>query len=367
MRRRIRRASIVLLSGALAISIGAAIIWLPDGAPLLTQRATRVATLPWPANFAQYEWVSDHGFVMLNSYLSHPPLTQVDTRTGAKVVLEGLVRRCGKKAVFPNFAVSPDGTRALWGGMDSKQGGVTSASLDGSSITRSGPIGGNFWLADSRPIWMRDGKRWAQLVVDERSLYAVVESLDQPGAKRTIPIGEPKGITRTANRVRTRLVGCTQTGRVVATLVGYDQSPSPQRKIDVIDFSVDGGPARVHEYTVTLPQSANAPDENYNSLSRYEEVQLSPRGDRLAWMVRVREDEQSLRQWLAQWLPSLRKAPRKLAELWTSKLDGSDMKIVGYLEMARYANHDPHTLRWLPNGRSMSFIYEGALWTVPAK
>jgi hypothetical protein len=54
----------------ITIGVGAAIIWLPAGTPLLTRRATRVTALPY--DNASYEWLSDHEFVTFTPHSPQP-------------------------------------------------------------------------------------------------------------------------------------------------------------------------------------------------------------------------------------------------------------------------------------------------------
>jgi hypothetical protein len=305
-----------------------------------------------------------------------PALVQMDTRTGATRSLDGLQRCIGKEGDAYNLTFSPDGQRALWGGQPGNDLAVSSAPLNGSSVTRRGPKPGAFWVDASNPIWLPDSRHWVQLLAGDHSLYAVVEGVDAPGVIRQVPIGSPKGTMSGFDLMRTRLLGCTPTGRVLATPDGFDdyRSPGTERKINFFEFSVDGGPARLKQYTIGLPKAGEGYDGDI-ALSPDEEVALSPRGDRLAWLVRVPAPEEQLPLWqrLSQGIPTRRSSeprPRAqpLIELRTSRLDGGDMKVIGYMEPERDTKQPakgvPYGLHWLPDGQHVSFLYDGALWTV---
>ena len=60
--------------------------------------------------------------------------------------------------------------------------------------------------------------------------------------------------------------------------------------------------------------------------------------------------------------PALKTLPQARVSLWVSNLDGSRMKELGYVKGIAFIP----SLRWLPDGKRMSFIYDKALYTVPA-
>jgi hypothetical protein len=54
--------------------------------------------------------------------------------------------------------------------------------------------------------------------------------------------------------------------------------------------------------------------------------------------------------------------------LWTSRLDGSDMREIGQQDAPRVDgwNTSLYDLSWTPDGKRLSFVCDGALWTLPA-
>src|SRR5262249_55625630 len=110
---------------------------------------------------------------------------------------------------------------------------------------------------------------------------------------------------------------------------------------------------------------------------------ISPQGDRVAWAFET-DSVPSWSSWLHKIFPSYRVTSHHVCELWVSRLDGNDMHEVGHLELnpqtsipqssmavARqlltYALQDhPDQIRWLPDGKRLSFLYKDALYTVPA-
>jgi hypothetical protein len=89
------------------------------------------------------------------------------------------------------------------------------------------------------------------------------------------------------------------------------------------------------------------------------DVRLSPDGHRFAWLTEVEAEV-----WTR---PSTYR-------IWTSDLNGQDVTEVGCMlaEMESSEasatgerNYFPQNLEWLPDGRSLSFTFKNALWTVP--
>ncbi len=117
-------------------------------------------------------------------------------------------------------------------------------------------------------------------------------------------------------------------------------------------------PLPMHRYSVHAPLNGHFANSN----PWYQPSVLSPQGDRLAWLI-VREYTP----------PGQRK--QRMIGLWVSRLDGSGMQEIGHMD---YQPNDfghrgyepkkevPQHLRWTPDGKRLSFQYQGALYTVPA-
>lgn len=163
-------------------------------------------------------------------------------------------------------------------------------------------------------------------------------------------------------------------------------------RMNVVAFDPDGVlPAR--KFSVRLPPGTVAWD-----------VALSPNGNRLAWLLQT-ETYEPLVTLARRFAPNSALAARpatRRAGLWTSRPDGSDLRPIASMALPplpvaqnprlparrgngamnagqaqfvqaimafnlrrRNADKMPAALRWMPNGRRVSFVYNGSLWTVP--
>lgn len=94
---------------------------------------------------------------------------------------------------------------------------------------------------------------------------------------------------------------------------------------------------------------------------------FSPNGRRLAWEV-VREHRRSIGKGVQSSLSSASKLPQsEQIEVWTSNLDGTDMKMVGHLPVKEKWNTRMRLrLTWLPSGKQLRFVFEDAFYVVRA-
>jgi hypothetical protein len=95
-------------------------------------------------------------------------------------------------------------------------------------------------------------------------------------------------------------------------------------------------------------------------------VALSPDGERVGWLVYTGRPFSLIEQWLARLNPrfAFGAAPRYTLNLFVSKRDGTGVREVGRVAVSPQ-DRSRGALRWTPDGTRLSFVFEGALWTVP--
>src|SRR5262249_25318985 len=94
-----------------------------------------------------------------------------------------------------------------------------------------------------------------------------------------------------------------------------------------------------------------------------EEIALSPQGDRLAWKTNTWNDWRSALSAFTSGQPQGRNI---IYAIWVSRLDGSGMRELGSERLTTAGGSPIEHLRWLPDGKSVSFVYNNALYTIPA-
>jgi hypothetical protein len=329
-----------------------------------------------PSRHPSYAWQSNDSFLQFEAY----PLCgmkEVNLRTGTKNSLDRLERRLGNVAAYRRFVVAPDGTRALWEDKVEDRPGVCSTLLDPSAPVDSDRMSDRFWAVASNPLWLPDNRRWIQLFAGHHGLSAVVHEQGKVAPDREIKIGVPNGTSSGYDPMQAHLLGCTQPGYVLATPASVDhyENPAPTRHIDFFAFGRDTIRPKVHEYTIDLPTAEMGYDHNV-ALARDEEIELSPYGDRIAWLVHRRIEFPAPR-WFSRWLPGKMTTPRLFTELRITNLDGTGSRTVGMIEFHEISRtglwqskspsseERPFGMHWMPDGRHISFIFHGSLRVVP--
>ena len=93
------------------------------------------------------------------------------------------------------------------------------------------------------------------------------------------------------------------------------------------------------------------------------EIECSPRGDRLAWLLSFRPSTLAP----LEMLPFIHATPGHTSgEVWISNMDGSDMHplVTGAVSPERRSG--PHFVRWTPDETKVSFVDDDTLYTIPA-
>jgi len=140
-------------------------------------------------------------------------------------------------------------------------------------------------------------------------------------------------------------------------LLEISQENNTKESIEVCEYGVDKTLHLTHKWLVSPPHDT--------TIGTIANIRLSPTGDRIAWLVDSAQVD-SGRAALHRLLPFVSVPMQLRQELWISRLDGKGMRLVGQtLLKTRSGNEVRITdLRWLPNGKRLSFSYEDALWTV---
>jgi hypothetical protein len=322
----------------------------------LMQNAVKVAATQDDLN-EDYFWGDDHTLLFLrgvpNKDVFHVVL--FDTKTGQETLPEAfnaknspLMKGKSMTVSFegsgeqehhylpPTAALSPDGKWLLWQSTSSfPDGQWIAATLDGQSQQwkQGSDAGSEFPGISTHPVWLRDSSGWVELV----SRYAnQTYTITQANLYRL-------GKTDPVKRIRIRglddglLAGVTQDDRV---MMHHPDDPRAS-EVTQAEFSrigLDAETVSAQKLTFSLPTSADAAD-----------FILSPHGNRLAWILK-RERE-----------------PSRQYTLYIANADGTGIHPIGSTEGVQVGKGYswPRDIRWLPDGKRLSFVFKKAVWVIP--
>ncbi|MCW3052332.1 MAG: hypothetical protein JWN14_1502 [Chthonomonadales bacterium] len=195
--------------------------------------------------------------------------------------------------------------------------------------------------------WLPDSRRWLAWSPHADKHVLRLYSVDAP-------TGEP--VSLPMPDATTNLVGVTPDHLVVQTDAPFP--PTTAKKITLATFGVYPNRAAVRSVSFPLPVTAEI-----------DNVELAPRGDRLAWLL-VDSRRSPLITMLIRLVPSLsgRFPPTEGISVWVSRLDGTEMQEIGF-QQTHASGKDTNVatdLRWMPDGKHLSFLMNNSLYSVPA-
>jgi hypothetical protein len=200
--------------------------------------------------------------------------------------------------------------------------------------------------------WTPDSQHWLVLIGDAFHPILLIYSLTPPTTPtklylKPFPTDQVHGLSR--------LVGLTSRGTALAII---EPTSSSTQMVHCYEFAITGErrsdphhKVAVHAYDISLP-----------IVAAVKGLALSPQEDRLAWML----------------------VTDRHGAVWISQVDGSQMHLLGRLGAYPKIGHLPEgyqivssydrsfayafplQIRWRPDGKRLSFLYEKSLWTVPA-
>lgn len=311
--------------------------WRPGG-PSITARATRVADLSSARPY--YWWLSDHEVMTFRDPDKQDwTLLRRDLKAGTEMPLNELTQRFTQSGGNPDSVqVSPDGKWMLWTGLEN---GVLVATLDGK----------RFWREKSRHIsevrWHPDSRRWIEIVeADEMYSYVILHSVEKPqkGVGKPIFPAIPAG----EEMVDSRNMALTADEHLLVCYWNETTGDlNPIARIRAAGFNAN--PGNTNKIIFQAPRP-----------SLFGEIVFHPPVGRLVWVLECE------RPWSLLGILGLSVS----TDFWISELKGGgSARPVGSLLTKRFGirGAGPYNVRWTPDGKRLSFVYENALWTVPVE
>lgn len=333
--------------------------------------ATRVATdndeLGAPNRL--YWWLSSHQVVLTHSL--HDTLHSLvchDTNTGKDdpcVPLNRLIQ--AQKAVARIEALSPDRRVLLLWGESDRQIGVTQ---DGRLLFVDSQTASTPGTEPSFESYLADGSRWVEPILawtspihsmkEDRIARLLIHDGTQHTIVKTVAFSPwlEQGFAETiTNRNHLLMQKPNASG-------GSGLLPTSNACLQTIDIDLNASEPVPQTLTLSLPRGSHPYDVCY-----------SPDGERVAFL-RVLDNH------LDEWLPPVLQGwwdrllhrgtplPYKVS-LWVSDIRGQKMHEVGSVphdstfSWVTDGNY-PNSVQWLPDGKTLSFLARGSVWTVPA-
>ena len=316
----------------------------------LFKRAVKIinadAYWDWEGGFNGYGWLSNHEFLYQDyteggmERVQSCRLFRYDIRTHTRRELKGLTKLVSC-FYHSQMEISPDGKWMLWhGGTDGKDT-IDAATIDGRRHLQW-PCG--YYTRDVLN-WTVDSRHWVDFhkkdTDDNFPSEAHIHDVNARQKDTVLPIA-------------TGSLGDEYDARIQKTIVTLSspnfEAVTPQ--LQVTEAQIGSRVTPIHQYTIRPPASmASLPNVDIM------DGLLSPSGDRIALLISYDAP------------PEKGKPEQGISGLWICRKDGSDMRNLGDWSQDSNPNHIPELegLRWLPDGRRLSFVYNNALWTVQVK
>ena len=345
----------------------------PRGTRLL-DRATRVAaTRGWAAaglieDRVRYFWLNDDAVLRFsgNTRKGYQAI-HVAIETGQETPLPIRTRPMHTGSDSRWIGMSPDRNWLLW--TDEREWGIggdenVAAAIDGSGRRLTWPHrGGNV-------TWMQDNNRWIALTGPERKNLLLIHRTDKPKEVRVL--------TPSVTKRQPWFLAFTPEGQALALDIGAMLKKRMVHNYGagadyvVIDYAAWKTAATIDLFKFDVVTEEKQPDSPLISFSvpmppGTDRVLVlpAPRGDRIAWLVRSpRRLSSPLLGLLSRLFPAFFEDPQPSVNLWVSRNDGTEMRNLGYLH-PKGPNLFASPPQWTPSGKRLSFLYKGALWTVP--
>lgn len=306
------------------------LIYYPRRQSLLYRATPVVDTQRWLQQYGGYFWESDRSILSFRSAgRGGVQAFRVNVATGSSRPLMTLNRTLrGSASATSLWRLSPDGKWLIWQNLQAPRARWTASTLDGLQRVTwpiSNPTGGPLWLADNR--------RWVEFVSHRQAgVQPLLHSLDGKtvrGTPITGPFNWPMGVNAQE--------------RVIS--LDFRQGAA----LTISEYGLMQGAVPARRFTAKLP----------NGMLSESEAELSPQGDRLAYILRT-ANVSPLQRLLAWLLPPADSRATYRDTLWVSRADGSEMRKLG-----EEAGSTVSGLMWMPNGRRISFFCQDRLYTLP--
>jgi hypothetical protein len=312
----------------------------PDGPRSLLRQARKVAAFEGRDVSWGIAWLSADEVLYIrqseplgNTYLKR------NLKTGKTTPLPALTKLNPMTTPGYGYRVSPDGNWFLW---QNGSGEFEWATLDGRRHFKR--KGHGFGLNEF--IWRQDSRSWVELGGDAGFSYedVLIHNALRPDQSTKLAISADSPLNRSRGS-KARWATPLEADEAVFTRAGLlrirrsSQPSSEGGTVEVYDIDLHRQGLPTRNSTIYVGRGVDII-----------EAAFSPWGDEIAWLLY-----------------------RDAFHLCVSRLDGSGLRVVGsFKNTPRLAadpdsmlKGEPYYLRWTPGGKSLSFLYDNALWVAP--
>jgi hypothetical protein len=330
----------------------------------LRDRSTTIGSVRnWlPPNFSpvhdpMYEWLSDHQAV---TWQMTPKGTfravVADVRTGTTKPLPDFDSPDAAEVEPSYIKLCPDGRRLLWQG-----GQGTNRTWLAGRVDKAGPltryplakkyIGLPQGVFPEHWAWMPDCRGWVHFPLDYNGRTSKLVMYLETGHDRRISKREVliKGLG--VDVYWPRIIGLTGDGRLVVHYLA--DGLLSQMAYFTAKLKLDG--VQFRRFAILKPAHGSV-----------HALAISRKANRLAWLIASERDPPRFARLIHNLVPSFKADRREVVELWISRLDGSNARRIGYQPINVLKDDEyPSGLRWMPDGKRVSFVLRNVLQTVP--
>jgi len=298
-----------------------------------------------PQRYMTYHWLSRDRLLYLSEGKQYDDLLCLENlRTGEKTTFPTVSKMWSEDGTYKRWIeISPDGQWILWKGdfYDSDYHGYYEARRDGSAkfnVSRSGfpSYSSVQWMPDSRHFIEETGRYVKNY--EFKPLTMVMRSVDAPHVTQTLSRKEAAIYSGWYAGWTTHILPGRHVLRIKASNDAF-----PPRKYVLEKYAMVSRPKLLNRWTISIP-----PTEERS------EMQPSPDGRRIAWIVITPADDHEAQR----------------VALCSSSSDGSALQEIGHiLSPAAEASEPPferypNEMKWLPDGKHLSFIYKNTLYVL---
>jgi len=292
----------------------------PPRSPLL-QKSTFLAKVA-----PGYVWVDETSLIFRKS-LNPPVFIRQTLSPLGQLTLSALGKATDRETQFLSFYLSPDKQWLLWGGQQADDLIVVASKVDGSKVLSWRRKLKHRLYEGSNLLWM-DNHQWVIILLKALSHRATVMegNLSLPNKLQHVTFEVKTPIFWSLGPFLT-LMGTSGKNQIVAFGNG-GKFPTAGRNANIVPglkFTMSKKKVDVHLFDIARP--------NFQYIK---DIQYAPGSHRLAWVCQINTDTWEIR---------------------TSQLDGTNVRILGQIATSLAGQQFiPESVRWLPNGRQLSFV-----------